>query len=45
MWTTRSHYWPNMLVTLREAAKGYIAGNVLVIVMAVAFVQVLCSNA
>ena len=36
----KSYYWPNMLVTLREAGKGYVAGNVLAIVLAIAFVQV-----
>ena len=40
MWNDKSYYWPNMLVTLREAVKGYLAGNVLAIVMAIAFVQV-----
>ena len=40
MWDDKSYYWPNMLVTLREAGKGYVAGNVLAIVLAIAFVQV-----
>jgi ABC-type nitrate/sulfonate/bicarbonate transport system permease component len=40
MWNDKSYYWPNMLVTLREAGKGYVAGNVLAIVLGVAFVQV-----
>ena len=40
MWNDKSYYWPNMLVTLREAGKGYLVGNVLAIVMAIAFVQV-----
>ena len=34
-----SFYWPNIQTTLREAAKGYVWGNVLAIVMAVVFVQ------
>jgi ABC-type nitrate/sulfonate/bicarbonate transport system permease component len=40
MWNDRSYYWPNMLVTLREAGKGYLAGNVLAIALAIVFVQV-----
>lgn len=40
MWHDKSYYWPNMLVTLREAAKGYVVGNVLAIAMAIIFVQV-----
>lgn len=40
MWGDKSYYWPNMLVTLREAAKGYLAGNVLAIVTGIAFVQI-----
>ncbi|MGO8721926.1 MAG: ABC transporter permease [Acidimicrobiales bacterium] len=40
MWDDKGFYWPNMLVTLREAAKGYLAGNVVAIVLAVVFIQV-----
>jgi ABC-type nitrate/sulfonate/bicarbonate transport system permease component len=34
-----SFYWPNIQTTLREAALGYLWGNVLAIVLAVLFVQ------
>jgi ABC-type nitrate/sulfonate/bicarbonate transport system permease component len=40
MWDDKSFYWPNMLVTVREAAKGYLVGNVVAIVLAVVFIQV-----
>ena len=40
MWDDKSYYWPNMIVTVREAAKGYLAGNVIAIVLAVIFIQV-----
>lgn len=40
MWHDKGYYWPNMVVTLREAGKGYLAGNALAIAFAVAFVQV-----
>jgi len=40
MWHDKTYYWPNMLVTLREASKGYLAGNVLAVLFAIAFVQV-----
>jgi len=35
-----SFYWPNMVTTLREAALGWVWGNVLAIGLAVLFVQV-----
>ena len=40
MWHDKSYYWPNMLVTLREAGKGYLAGNAVAILLAIVFVQV-----
>ncbi len=40
MWDDKAFYWPNILVTLREAAKGYLVGNTLAIAVAIAFVQV-----
>jgi ABC-type nitrate/sulfonate/bicarbonate transport system permease component len=40
MWQDKSYYWPNMLVTLREAGKGYLAGNAIAILLAIVFVQV-----
>ena len=40
MWQDKSYYWPNMLVTLREAGKGYLAGNAVAILLAIVFVQV-----
>jgi ABC-type nitrate/sulfonate/bicarbonate transport system permease component len=35
-----SFYWPNIETTLREAAKGWLWGNLIAIVLAVAFVQI-----
>ena len=40
MWNDKSYYWPNMLVTFREAAKGYVVGNILAVALAIVFVQV-----
>jgi ABC-type nitrate/sulfonate/bicarbonate transport system permease component len=33
-------YWPNIVTTLREAATGWLYGNVIAIALAVAFVQI-----
>jgi ABC-type nitrate/sulfonate/bicarbonate transport system permease component len=33
-------YWPNIETTLREAGKGWLWGNVIAIVLAIAFVQI-----
>jgi ABC-type nitrate/sulfonate/bicarbonate transport system permease component len=35
-----SFYWPNIEVTLREAGKGWLWGNAIAIVLAIAFVQI-----
>ena len=33
-------YWPNIVTTLREAGKGWLWGNLIAVVLAIAFVQI-----